>query len=260
MESNTTITYARQSSSADIALSLDDDKNQAVYDEELKIAFAPGDPVYLKFLSGLDDEYEILASAGSISRAAIDVPYPVSQDLVFSNETVAALSNLPAAGVDWKWIGRGAGSPLFDGRSVQLPERSVAVLRCEYQTLGDRLKLIVPESAMDGHNEITVNVVVIQAGMVAEQQVTIARDEVADRVQEICDVQVIVEDYCTGDRIAGATVQAAGQTVTTDSGGKCTLRDIVKGQDYEISVSATGYTASDDDLLANDSFEIPVSE
>ena len=70
-------------------------------------------------------------------------------------------------------------------------------------------------------------------------------------------VVIRVVDYVTGAPIAGARVRVAGGAVrVTDEDGLVDVGDLAKGRSYSLSITATGYKSSADDMLANDSFRL----
>lgn len=263
--SRVTITYVTDSALAgggvDLSLELDAEKNQEVYGVESKTRFAPGETAYLKLISSSDESYTIDCSYGTPRRQATNIPYSVTENLTFAKETQATLSHLPMNTVTWDWIGNDGGTPLFTNRLVEISEEDVAVLHCEYQTLGDRLRLVVSNSQMTscGYDEISVLVHVTQGEETTSTSVTYSTAEgggapvpVELKVADFCDKETMLEDVAV--YIDGVN---KGQT---NSNGVLYIGEYVPGTTHTLHMTKDGYRDSDADPLSNDSFMVPVPE
>lgn len=239
-----------------ISLALDTKKIHEVYGED-KTTFIPGEAVYLKLMTASDDPYTLYTSAGVIKRIASDIPYEILEDVSFSFSKKESLQYLPRKGVDWNWIGSNPGSPLFNGKTITINKVSVAILHCEYTTLGDRLRLLVGPNAVEGDEEFDVLVVAVQGDNKASLTVSYSGESLAPQP---FDLQV--SDYCgEGDesRIEGVEVFLDGSFVgLTDIKGRIYLGELVPGTTHTLKMLKDGYIDSDQDVLHNDLFTVPI--
>lgn len=246
-------------SGLDLSLELDSEYNASVYGQT-KSAFAPGETAYLRLTPG-GGAYTMASSAGTVGRAASNVPYPVEDDLTFANETAASLSDDPLNTVAWEWLGRSGGTPLFDGRNVSVASPVTAVLHCEYNAKGDRLRLTVTSADMAGRDELPVVVSVVQGNQTASVTVTFSlTDEDGGGDTDPVPVDIEVKSYCDDSVIAGATVYINGVSVgTTNTSGMVYAGYLTPGVEYNLRVEKDGFISSDTDVLSNDRFIIPTS-
>lgn len=239
---------------ADIALDLDEEKNRQVYGQS-KTTFAPGETAYLRLISSSDAAYTLLSSAGSLSRAASRVPYAEEENLFFSQEKTARLRHLPRGGVSWQWLGHSAGTPLFAGRSVSINSPAVAVLNCQYETLGDRFRLRVSAAQMEGHSDFEVNAVAVQGDQSASCRVRFSVEEGGGEPQPV-DLQV--RDFCSGEDVEEVEVFLDGAFIgKTSASGRIYLGMLIPGSVHQLKMVRAGYVDSDLDVLHNDSFTVP---
>lgn len=257
--SHVTVTFDERESSEILDLSLDDKKLTEVYKEEGKIKFAPGETAYLKLLRSSDESYEIYTSAGVASRSARNLMYPMSEDVVFPATKYGELDHAPNGGVDWVWMGKNAGDPLFNGRNIRLNLRyegavPVGILRCEYETKGDRLKLRVESDDMGDFDVMDVLVVVVQGENIEYTQVTYDTEEGGDPIP----VNLLVKDFCSDDNVDEVEVYLDGSYVgKTNMDGKIYLGELVPRSLHDLKMTKSGYIDSDLDVLHNDSFTVP---
>lgn len=262
--SSVTITYVAttgEEAGSDLSLELDSARNQEVYGVSSKTTFAPGEVAYLKLLTTSNEPYTIECSYGSARRQASDIPYPITENLTFANETEATLAHLPMGSVTWDWIGNNAGEPLFTNREVIIVEPDVAVLHCEYDTLGDRLRLLVSHLQMlvSGYDEISVVVFVSQGSNSASVTVTYKTEEGGGG--EPVPVDLEVADFCDQNTLLeGVLVYVDGvEKGQTNQNGRLYIGDYVPGSEHTLTMTKTDYRDSDSDPLANDLFTVPSS-
>lgn len=253
--SSLTVTFsAPDGAEDDFALSLDEEKIREVYNEDNKTRFAPGEAAYLKLIHSSGVEYEMFSSAGSINRAASRVPYAVSENIVFALSRFGTLRHFPRKDVAWQWIGKSAGTPLFNGRSIRIEEPSVAVLKCEYETDGDRLKLVITNSDMGGHDVVEVAVIAVQGKNKVSATVTYDTGEGGEPVP----INLLVKDFCSDVNVPEVEVFLDGVSVgVTNGNGKIYLGMLAPGGIHQLKMTCAGYIDSDLDVLHNDSFTVP---
>ena len=268
--SNVTIQFSAPSGGGDpndpggvsglaLSLELDSDYNASVYGQS-KSSFAPGETAYLRLTPG-GGAYTMACSAGTVGRAASNVPYTVEDDLTFANEKSASLSADPLNTVAWEWLGRSGGTPLFNGRSVSVASPVTAVLHCEYTASGDRLRLTVTSADMGGRDELPVVVSVVRDGETASVTVTFSTniDEDGGDTDPV-PVDIEVKSYCDDSVIAGATVYINGVSVgTTNANGMVYAGILTPGVEYALRVTHPDFISSDTDVLSNDRFIISTS-
>ena len=196
-----------------------------------------------------------MTSLGIIFEKAINIWYPVDEDLTFANVDSATLGSLPCTPIAWKWLGNDGGNPLFNGQIVTVPSAVVGMLHCEYKTVGDRLGLAVSGANMGKLSEVSVVVVVTQNGKTASATVTFSSEEVVAPVA----TDLEVRSFCDDSILAGAQVYLDGVfTGFTDGSGLCYLGMLTPGVEYSIAVTKDGYISTDSDVLSNDKFVIPI--
>lgn len=236
-----------------IRIELDSDTNSG------ESSFDVGDKAYLLVFYVV--AYQSASSGGTLNTEATKIPVEVEDEYItFAATSEAYLSYLPSGSVTYSWVGNSAGNPSFSGRKVILPAESVAVLKCSYTTLGDRLSIQLDEAGMA--------VVVVTEGT-AKGSVTVS---FADADTDGVDIETVVPiayrikvtDYCSGDAISGVavTITTTGVAVTgeilqggsTDTDGEVYLGMLVPGRKYDLQMSCDGYLRSEIDQLNNDYF------
>ena len=246
--------------SAGASLSLDDEKNQTIYGEA-KTSFMAGEAAYLKLLGVSDylkvhgkSGYDVGCSAGTVSKNAVNIAYPCDEDVTFRLSSSEQLQQVPYGPVKWQWIGKDGGTPLFMGRTITISARKIGVLKCEYKSLGDRLKLFVNQADMGNLNSMDVLVVVYKDGNVlASTTVTYENDVVLP-----VPVELSVADFCSDETIENVEVFLDGNFIgRTNNDGKIALGNLIPGQKYQLKMLREGYTDSDLDVLHNDEFTVP---
>ena len=246
--------------SAGASLSLDDEKNQSIYGEA-KTSFMAGEAAYLKLL-GVSDHlkvhgkpaYDLECSAGNVSKSAVNIAYPCNEDVSFRLSSSEQLQQVPYGHVNWQWIGKDGGMPLFLGKTITIPAPKIGVLKCDYKSLGDRLKLVVTQADMGNLNSMDVLVVVYKDGNVlASTTVTYENDVVLP-----VSIELSVADFCSDETIENVEVFLDGNFIgRTNNEGKISLGNLIPGQKYQLKMVKEGYTDSDLDVLHNDEFTVP---
>jgi hypothetical protein len=230
-----------------LSLSLDDGKNAG------QTSFVANDTAYLRFLSSSSKSYEIKVSMGEARRAATNIHYNNEDEIQFLNTDSGSLSYIPCSEVNYSWMGTDGGTPFFNGKKITLNGKKVAVLKCNYETEGDRISV---GSGTAG----TVVVVVIQGDNDASYTITFAEDP--DDLEEPIDsvsYDLEVKDYCADGMIAGVTVYLDGEDIgQTDENGIIALGGLKPGSSHSLRMVKSGYISSEDDKLNNDSFTVPI--
>lgn len=228
-----------------IALSLDSEAN------ENETSFESGTPVYVRqFPPG---EFTMLVNIGSVEKRLREVPYTITEELVyFANAATANLDYLPDGEVIHTWVGENLGNPVFNGRVVTIPESGVGVMSCTYITLYDQLMV-----TYSGAVATTVLLVVMNGDV--SDSLLITYTGVIDVTER--PVVITVKNYCSDEIVVGADIEvtASGYPTTnfiTDALGQANLGNLIVGVTYNIKITATGYKDSDLDSLSNDSFTV----
>jgi hypothetical protein len=215
-----------------VSLSLDDAKNLSVYGEA-KTTFKAGETAYLK-LHEAESGYSVDCSAGSVSREAANIAHPYTEDIDFALTAEGELQQIadPACAISYLWLGKSGGAPLFSGRGVVLPSIVTArILRCNYKSLGDRLKLHVSAANMGPHAEMDVLVVVYKDDKVLAS-ITVAYET---GVIEPVPVELSVADFCSDEIVENVNVFLDGKFIgQTGEDGKIFLGYLIPGRTYQL--------------------------
>lgn len=249
MASNTiTLNFVKTLDEVGIVLSLSLD---TVANKD-KTTFVIGDKVYLKFLSSVDEPYTIEVNMGTAKTEATNIHYPIEDDeITFANTNSGSLGYVPIGEVDYEWIGKSAGTPVFNGREILLDEDSVAVLNCSYKTKGNRLSVTNSEVG-------TVLVVVIQGENQASLSITFEDDEDDEEEKEPVAYELDVKNYCSDASLSGVTVYLDEIDIgQTNINGIIALGALIPGSAHTLKMMKAGYIDSDKDKLNNDSFTVP---
>lgn len=258
-DSNVTITYANIAASEDsrsLSLSLDEDKNRETYGQS-KSSFAPGEAAYLKLLPTMKN-YDLYSSTGTIKTSAKRIAYEISEDISFTMSKSAALQYFPSGSVSWEWIGNAPESPLFTGKTVTIGSPAVAILRCTYNVLGDRLKLTVNQAEMGDYDEIDVTVVAVSGESQASATVSYGGEAGVPHP-----VDLEVSSFCREEEVVeGVEVFIDGESKgTTNSNGLIYIGDLVPGSVHQLKmINKDGFKDSDRDPLYNDEFTVPMAK
>jgi hypothetical protein len=207
----------------------------------------------------------LTATVGTAAMVGAGSTQVQTDTLTFAAESEQSLSRVPAGAVTLTWIGRDPGvNVVVDGDTIRLSEPATGVLRAAYSYRYDKIRLSGVSSAPAGvgdDDSFDVLVVATCQGGSANASVTYSTDTDggAGTGSATVDVDLMVRDFCTGDPVSGATVSAGGQIKTTNAAGVARLLSLTPGQTYDITITASGYVDSDQDLLSNDSFTVPES-
>lgn len=161
---------------------------------------------------------------------------------------------VPYGHVNWQWIGKDGGKPLFMGRTITISAPKIGVLKCDYKSIGDRLKLVVTQADMGNLNSMDVLVVVYKSGNVMASTTVNYENDVVLPVS----IELSVADFCSDETIENVEVFLDGNFIgRTNIEGKISLGNLIPGQKYQLKMIKEGYTDSDLDLLHNDEFTVP---
>ena len=116
-----------------ISMELDEDANEG------QTSFYANEIAYVRVTTDAPD-YDCETTGDHIRKVGSNVAKSVEEDIVFANTSTGSLSQVPAGAVSYTWIGRtpAGASPVFNGQEIDVRNRAIGVLRCTYQTLGDR--------------------------------------------------------------------------------------------------------------------------
>jgi hypothetical protein len=256
MGNTSSLTVNFSKSSVSPSLTLDSDYNTEIYEEE-KSTFEPGDEVYLKLFYDTDDEYSIETSYGNCRTSSRNISYSVADTIAFAYSSSEQVSYIPEGTIDTEWIGNNRGMHYQVDRSINISdeEKVVGVLKCEYDTIGDRLHLY--DTDISGENDYNIVVVAIfDNGNKASCTVSFQRTEGVE-----VDLEIVVKDVCTDDVIPNAEVSIPELIAgTTNENGVLSVGTVLSGTEYALSITADGYQDTATDNLNNDSFTVPTPE
>ncbi len=237
--STTRVTYLKEGDFYRFKLELDPEQNAG------SSSFKPGQTAYIRlFPAGLNPELK--TSMGTATIVATRIPLDVEEYITFARGDSASL-NYPEADIElWEWKGRKGPSPVFaEEGDIQLPEKFSGILYVKYRTYYDRIAVTCP-----------------QEGKVLLEAIKPDRYGyiVVDYKPRKRRVYLTVRDACTRTVIAGAHVYLDGQFVgLTNDMGRIDLGELDVGT-HNIKVVKAGYTPTDEDNIANDSFTVPEPE
>jgi hypothetical protein len=233
-----------------ISVALDEEANTV--DGIVKTRFAPNDAAYVAVYTNALDPYVFGTTGGHVTPGGFKFPQEITEEIVFAFAADAQLARLPAAPVDWEWVGKNPGYvPRFSGRDINLAGDVLGVLRCTYTVYFDSYAVEFDKTGQ-----------VIAAAHVPD---TDARawlaieftDEAGGDPARSATYQLIVKDDCTDDVVPGADVWLDGAHIgKTSADGKVGLGFLKGGSTHALKITKTGYFASDNDNLKNDEFTI----
>lgn len=229
-----------------LSLDLDEERN------EDKSTFIAGEKAYLRLFRGAEDPYVVESSGGITQIEATNVPLNVTEEyLIFANVKEATLQYKPYGAVSYSWVGRNGGNPVFNGKLVLLAVEAIAVLKCSYTTLFDRLSVKFDEAG-------PVIVFVLQAATNASTYLVVTFG--AGVLTEPVPYSLEVKDFCSDTLLAGVTVYLDGAMIgQTDVNGVVQLGALTPGRTYQVRMQKDGFVDSNMDKLNNDSFTVPVT-
>jgi len=241
----------------DLSISLDRDRNSSVYGVENKSQFLPGETAYLKVIASHQHKPMTLhSSMGSVRFSQSGVLFNVTEEIQFTYTDSGTLRHLPYGGISYRWIGKSAGTPKFEGKKVSLSSPGVGVLECTYKVSGRRATLTV--SSVPGDESVSVLVVVVQDEKTANTSVTYSGDDSEEA--EPVPVTLRVRDFCSDDSLDNVLVYVNGvfKGATTIE-GTLYIGLLRSGSVHDLLMTKEGYIDSNLDVLYNDSFTVPDS-
>ena len=245
--------FADPEADLDISLSLvlDSEENND------KSTFDFGETAYFLCYHTNDTARSYTCSDGSINREASNLSVDVKDEEVsFQNSKTAKLKYLPIASVTRSWIGKGGGSPIFNGRTITFVEEALGILICSYETAADRVGLSNVNTA--GTILVSVTQTVDSKDYSDTSQAVFEDSGDEDTAKEPVPYDLNVKDYCEDTNVVGVEIILDGVSLgNTDSSGSKYLGLLVPGSTHSLKMVKTGYIDSDVDKLANDAFTIP---
>lgn len=220
---------------------------------EEKTSFEPGEFAHLLCYHENPAPYVVRSSAGNTTVVATGISSPVEDELIrFINTTTATLDYPPIPGsMSYEWVGPSPGTPTFNGQTVTMSEKTIGVLKCNYRTPADRIRLQYNVAG-------TVIAVVIQT--INTTEYTASADVVYAEAVSVEPVayELDVRDYCSDSNVAGVEVFLDGTSIGfTDINGIIYLGELMPGSTHTLKMVKVGYIDSDLDKLLNDSFTVP---
>lgn len=252
-DSNLSVSFGSPISSVNPSISLDEEYNTSIYVDESKNTFFKNEIAYLKILpSWSQRNYSLESSYGTLSKLSQGISYPVEEYIDFVDESSGELSFVPSGSVSYEWIGNSLGTPLFTDNTVTITDKGVGRLKCNYNSIGDRLKL----TGVDLEYEEDYDVVCAALYEDEESYKTSVNVAYTGQGVTTAKVRVIVKNICDNTIITGASVNISGLgSGTTNSDGVfVTENEGTVGATYSIKVTKSGYVSSDVDFLNNDEF------
>jgi len=227
----------------EISIELDEAANSGVSD------FTPGDTAFLRVHRFPSNAYQGFTNANSLSKVGTNVVYPVvSEEIIFTHSDQETLDYYPRSGVTIEWIGKDPGVNItFDGKKV-IPSSLIeaGVMKATYETLGDRW-------AITANFAGKALAVMVMGDIHTSMSIVFGGD-----ASEPVDYNLEVIDYCTGDLLAGATVELDGVNIgPTNNLGIIYLGLLEPGSQHTLKIIKAGYLDSDVDNIKNDSFTVP---
>lgn len=233
-----------------LRLGLDNDANEG------KTSFVPGKTAYLQIHYSSSYTYE--SSGGTIKVSATKIPLKIEDECItFANADTGYLSYIPDGSVAYSWVGNDGGNPTFELNKVSLSNPAVAVLKCSYTTLGDRLSLKFSE----------IGEVVVYAALKNEESetsITVSFESDPEDPEDPEDptpvaYELEVKNYCTDEILSGVTVYLDEVDIgQTNASGIIALGALIPGSYHTLKMARAGLINSELDKLNNDSFTVPV--
>jgi len=240
-----------------IGISLDSDKNTQVYNQEGKTSFLPNEAAYLKVISNVE-KYTVHTSLGNIQRTQTGILYDITEDLTFAMESRQTLTHLPSGAIQYVWLGKHGGIPLFREKAVSVSEPVVGVLRCIYQTHGDRFKLVVTTSQITGYTSAGGMVPALVVATIEDGAKSHTTVNYGGAAASKIPVNLRVSDFCNNAILEGVSVYVNGSLKgTTNVNGVLYLGEMSPGSIHNLLMVKDGYVDSNLDVLYNDQFTVP---
>ena len=258
--------------SPELSIELDEDKHEEVYEDASRSVFYAGERSYFKVFFDGAYRMHLGSSAGSLRDEHITGIEMTVEAVKFQNSSTAQLSKKPSTVVSYSWINDGPTMPvpLFNGRTITLSKPALGVLICSFGIQYKRISLLVTNNDFDVSNTLPVIVhcYLTIGGAIFEDDQEHDYESVAEAFAEVTyhrtrdeavETYIQILDYATNSAVAGASVSINGVSAgTTNSEGRL-LFNAVPGTPYTIKTEADGYVDSDEDILDNESFIIPIT-
>jgi len=244
----------------DLSISLDEKKNREYYAVENKTSFFPNEVAFLKVISSSSEPFQLYTSLGSARISQNNVFYEFIENVSFELSKEGKLQHTPHSTVNYKWLSRPGTGLSFVDNKIFLSQKAVALLQCEYRTIGTRVSLNVSESQiseeMKIEEQIPVIVVVVQGNRVAYIAVNYEGEGVSNPIP----VHLRILDFCSDLVIGDVDVYVDEKFVgKTNSQGTLYLGMMYPETVHTLLMTKEGYVNSDLDVLYNDSFTVPRS-
>jgi hypothetical protein len=219
---------------------------------------------------------------GNAKVIATDVPLSViDEELEWVNTKEMTLQYSADSDISWMWVGDVWGkngkidpTPVFYKDTVILSEEVLCgLLLISYTTYFDRI-----EVTSDRWGDADVFLVAEKPNDIDPEHPTYASLLVSfgsdgtstsgsgttstspSQAEKYKDIIFTVLNYCTDAEVEGVTVTIDGPTGqqqgVTNVSGQCSFTGLLVGGNYTVSMSKTGFVASADDSLNNDSFTV----
>ena len=202
--------------------------------------FIPQTDVYIRSFPSLPD-LQVDSTMGTVTIEGHNIPLEVEEEIVFANTQEESLMYPTSSIKSWEWLGRNGGTPLFNGKTITLPNKVYGVLKVNYISYYDSIKL-----RSDNEGKV----------LVYAWNGSRSGNIVIDYTTETKPVYLTVKDACTKTIIPGASVFVDGQFVgLTDNNGRIFLGELRVGE-HQLKITAQNYQDSDRDTIANDKFII----
>lgn len=263
----------------DLSLKLDTEYNKLYYNKTAeKTLFDFSESAFLQLMPPFSQfQYLLKASDGTCIVHQADVSIDIEEDLSFALSEEEKLKYPPIGQVITKWISGGKGCTVLctedvvrvkPPESTELTEEEVlGVLRCNYKTKCDRLKL---NYLLQGTKPIENVTVVVVADYSPSYSGGGLNDKTISYNVEftdigIRDVELIIKNIGTDKAVKDATVTITGTgqnedftaTEISDEEGKVLFKNLKIEEEYKLKILCVGFIDSDQDYLKNDSFVVP---
>lgn len=202
--------------------------------------FVPQTDVFIRSFPSSPD-LQVSSTMGRVTIEGHHIPLEVEEEIVFANTQEESLKYPASSIISWEWLGRNGGTPLFNGKTITLPNKVYGVLKVNYISYYDSIKL-----RSDNEGKV----------LVSAWNASSSGSIVIDYTTETKPVYLTVKDACTKTIIPGASVFVDGQFVgLTDNNGRIFLGELRVGE-HQLKITAQNYQDSDRDTIANDKFII----
>lgn len=279
MQSTVSLSFGEKLLKGDLSLKLDKEYNKEYYNKTAeKTLFDFTESAFLQLMPPRSQfRYDLQASDGTCVVHQAGISVDIEEDISFALSEEESLEYLPVGSVSTKWLSGGKGcTVLCTDKTVRVKppsstdlteEQVLGVLRCNYKTTCDRLKL---DYVLQGEKP-TDNVKVV---VVADYSPSYAGGGLNDKIIScdveftdigVRDVELIIKNIGTDKVVEGTevTITGTGQnedfeaTEFTDAEGKVLFKNLKIDDEYKMSIIHVDYIDSAEDYLKNDSFVVP---